>query len=90
MTMLNRSTKAMAVSSVFSEAECQLLDHLVPDLTIDQTKRSLSSNIIKVASLGSDLARINDPPPGNIVMWRGLSRFTDVVPGFEAAKDVGN
>jgi hypothetical protein len=36
------------------------------------------------------LARASDPPPGNLVMWRGLSRLTDIVLGFEAAKLVGN
>jgi hypothetical protein len=46
--------------------------------------------IIKVANLGGYLARINAPLPGNIVKWRGLSRLTDIVPGFEAAKDAGN
>jgi hypothetical protein len=90
MTMLNRSTTAMSVSSVFSETERQLLDHLVPDRGIDHTKPLLSTYIIKVARLGGYLARSNDSPPGNIVMWRGLSRLTDIVLGFEAAKDVGN
>jgi hypothetical protein len=90
MTMLNRTTTEMSVTSVFSETERQLLDHLVPDRGIDDTKRPLSDYIIKVARLGGYLARSNDSPPGNIVMWRGMSRLTDIVLGFEAAKDVGN
>jgi hypothetical protein len=90
MTMLNRSTTAMPVSVVFSETERQLLDNLVPDLRADHTTGSLSKYIVKVARLGGYLARTSDPPPGNIVMWRGLSRLTDIVLGFEAAKDVGN
>jgi hypothetical protein len=28
-----------------------------------------------------DLARANDPPPGNTVMWRGLIRITDIALG---------
>jgi hypothetical protein len=68
MTMLNRSTTAIPVSSVFSETERQLLHHLVPVRGIDRTKRSLSTYIIKVARLGGYLARANDSPPGNIVM----------------------
>jgi hypothetical protein len=88
--MLNRSTTAIPVSVVFSETERQLLDNLVPDLRTDHTRRSLSTYIVKVARLGGYLARTSDPPPGNIVMWRGLSRLTDIVLGFEAAKDVGN
>ena len=50
----------------------------------------LSSYITKVARLGGYLARASDGPPGNTVMWRGLSRLTDIALGFEAAKLVGN
>jgi hypothetical protein len=90
MTMLNRSTIALPIDTVFSETEQQLLDNLVPDRRADQLTRSLSTYIIKVARLGGYLARKNDAPPGNTVMWRGLSRLTDIVLGFEAAQDVGN
>ncbi len=91
MTMLNRSTSAAPISIAFTDTECQLLDHLVPDPAKSRSvKKSLSSYIIKVARLGGYLARATDPPPGNIVMWRGLSRLTDIVLGFEAAKLVGN
>ena len=91
MTMLNRSTSAAPTSIAFTDTECQLLDHLVPDpANTRSAKKSLSSYIIKVARLGGYLARASDPPPGNIVMWRGLSRLTDIVLGFEAAKLVGN
>jgi len=34
--------------------------------------------------------RAKDPHPGNIVIWRGLSRLTDIAIGFQIAKDVGN
>ena len=89
MTMLNRSTTTIPVTAVFSETERRLLDHLVPDCRTDKPN-PLSAYIIKVARLGGYLARNSDPPPGNIVMWRGLSRLTDIVLGFETAKDVGN
>ena len=91
MTMLNRSTSNTPISIAFTDTECQLLDHLIPDPTKNRsTKKSLSSYIIKVARLGGYLARASDSPPGNIVMWRGLSRLTDIVLGFEAARLVGN
>jgi hypothetical protein len=89
MTMLNRSTTTISVNAVFSETERQLLDHLVPNRKTDKPD-TLSAYIIKVARLGGYLARNTDSPPGNIVMWRGLSRLTDIALGFEAAKDVGN
>jgi hypothetical protein len=91
MTMLNRSSTHLPPNTVFSDTECQLLDQLVPDRPKDRSqKRSLSFYITKVARLGGYLARSSDPPPGNIVMWRGLSRLTDLMLGFDAAKDVGN
>ena len=91
MTMLNRSTSAAPASIAFTDTECQLLDHVIPDTAkIRSPKKSLSSYIIKVARLGGYLARASDPPPGNIVMWRGLSRLTNIVLGFEAARLVGN
>jgi len=91
MTMLNRSASGMAAGHVFSETERQLLDHLVPDRPGDRTaKRSLSFYITKLARLGGYLARAGDSPPGNKVMWRGLSRLTDIELGFNAAKLMGN
>jgi transposase-like protein/DDE family transposase len=91
MTMLRRSTSDAPTSIAFTDTECQLLDLLVPDPAKSRSpKKSLSSYIIKVARLGGYLARASDPPPGNIVMWRGLSRLTDILLGFEAAKLVGN
>jgi hypothetical protein len=91
MTMLNRSDSGMSAGHVFSKTERQLLDHLVPDRPADRTlKRSLSFYITKLARLGGYLARADDPPPGNKVMWRGLSRLTDIELGFNAAKLVGN
>ncbi|MGY3698965.1 MULTISPECIES: hypothetical protein [Bradyrhizobium] len=41
----------------------------------------MSHYLIKIARLGGYLARANDPPPGNLIMWRGLSRFIDIATG---------
>jgi hypothetical protein len=91
MTMINRSASSAPAAAVFTKTERRLLDHLMPDRDKDRTRRkSLPSYITKVARLGGYLARANDPPPGNIVMWRGLSRFTDIELGFNMARDVGN
>ena len=91
MTMLNRSVAGMPAGHVFSEIERQLLDHLIPDRPLEgAVKQSLSFYISKLARLGGYLARRGDPPPGNRVMWRGLSRLTDIELGFYAAKVVGN
>lgn len=44
-----------------------------------------------VAKLGGYPARKGDPPPGNMVMWRGITRLADIVLGLSIAeKIVGN
>jgi hypothetical protein len=66
-------------------------NNLIPDpAKRGSRKKSLAAYIIKVARLGGYLARASDPPPGNTVMWRGLSRLTYIVLGFEAAQNMGN
>jgi hypothetical protein len=51
----------------------------------------LSSYLTKIARLGGYLARAKDPPPGNAVMWRGMSRLIDIELGFVmGAQLVGN
>jgi len=41
--------------------------------------------------LGGYLARNHDPPPGNTVIWRGMSRLIDIETGFlMGAQHVGN
>ena len=49
------------------------------------------SGSCKVAERIPYLARAKDPPPGNAVMWRGLTRLTDIQLGFIlGAQLVGN
>ena len=92
MTMVNRAAEPAPASAVFTARERALLDELMPDLPRENNhdSRHLSRYITKVARLGGYLARAKDPPPGNIVIWRGLSRLTDITIGFQMAKDVGN
>jgi len=90
MTMLNRSDPDATPTLGLTETEIELLDHLVKDKNSPQ-RRTLSHYLTKIAKLGGYLARANDPPPGNTVMWRGLSRLTDIGLGaMIGAKIVGN
>jgi hypothetical protein len=41
-----------------------------------------------IARLGGYLARTKDPPPGNIVSERGLTRLMDIHLGFELSRRV--
>jgi hypothetical protein len=40
---------------------------------------------VQLAKLGGYLARNSDPPPGNTVIWRGLSKLIDIELGFNLA-----
>ena len=69
-----------------------LLDQLVKDKSGKSDSRlMLSLYLTKLAQLGGYLARAKDPPPGNIVIWRGMMRLTDIQLGFLiGAELVGN
>src|SRR5271170_4658348 len=92
MTMLNRSAPDAPPDLALTEAEIGLLDHLMKDKDQKPRRRkTLSHYLTKIARLGGYLARTNDPPPGNTVMWRGLSRLTDIELGaMIGAEIVGN
>ena len=73
--------------------EIAILDHFVSDTGNRQTQTgTLIFYLTKLARLGGYLARAADPPPGNTVIWRGLSRLTDIKLGAEiaAGQNVGN
>lgn len=91
MTMLNRVAPNVPPNLALTATEMCLLDHLVPDKRGPPDRKTASLYITKIARLGGYLARASDPAPGNIVMWRGLSRLTDIELGAHVgAKIVGN
>ena len=92
LTMLNRTEPDIEPALVLTEIEIKVLDRLIPDPEAgSSTPKTLSSYLTKIARLGGYLARAKDPPPGNIVMWRGLSRLNDIALGATLQiTDVGN
>jgi Transposase DNA-binding/Transposase DDE domain len=92
MTMANRTLPSAAPAIALTPIELKLLDHLVVGSNKNTSSlKNLAHYMIKIARLGGYLARAGDPPPGNIVMWRGLSRLIDITLGFSThAKIVGN
>ena len=90
--MLNRIKSDLEASLVLTELETSILDRLIPDPTAHSCPAgTLSRYLIKIARLGGYLDRAKDPPPGNIVMWRGLSRLSDIALGATLQfNDVGN
>ena len=92
MTMLQRENADEEPAAVFTENELNILDKLVkPKVHETSQARSLSNYIRKMAKLGGYLARASDPPPGNLVIWRGFSRLNDIHLGMLLGKgNVGN
>jgi Transposase DDE domain len=92
LTMINRSTEKAKASLAFTPLEINILNRLAPDKPSGTTRTpSLKSCLTQLACLGGYLNRSKDGPPGNIVMWRGMSRLTDIELGFQLAmENVGN
>ena len=93
LTMLNRSIRHAAPTLAFTALEIDLLNRLAPIRAGPKSPppASLQSSLTQLACLGGYLARANDAPPGNAVVWRGLSRLTDIALGFQlGAQNVGN
>ncbi len=74
--MLNRAAPDAPAEMALTASEIHLLDHVLT--TTPDTRKTLSYYLNKIARLGGYLARASDPPPGNLVMWRGLSRLRDI------------
>ena len=80
LTMINRTGEKLPAKLVFTETEIMILKKIVPSK--QQGKLFLNDLIVKVAQLGGYLNRSCDPPPGNSVIWRGLTKLGDVHIGF--------
>ena len=81
LTMTNRVTPDARAESVLTKTEIEILDR-VAEWT-PAAKRTVSHYVMLIAKLGGYLARTKDPPPGNMVLWRGLTRLTDIQLGYE-------
>jgi hypothetical protein len=91
-TMMQRTAQTAPATLALTRQEMNLLDRLVQTPAMQSgTTSDLSIYLRKLACLGGYLARSHDPPPGNIVIWRGLSRLTEIELGYELALEtVGN
>jgi hypothetical protein len=57
----------------------RVLDLLIHDkIASRRRKATLALYLAKIARLGGYLARAKDLPPGNAVMWREVSRLTEI------------
>lgn len=90
LTMVNRTNPQSSADQVFTETEIAILNHVAGE-SGKPAPKNVAHYLFVVAKLGGYLARKNDGPPGNTVIWRGLSRLTDIHLGVEISKQlVGN
>ena len=82
LTMTGRATPDAPPEVAFTPAEIAVLDTITGGPT-DTAERTVSHYLGEVAKLGGYLARASDPPPGNMVVWRGLTRLADLLRGYE-------
>jgi Transposase DNA-binding/Transposase Tn5 dimerisation domain len=90
LTMANRTNPKSSATAVFTVTEIAILHRLGGDPE-QPPPQNVAHYLLAVAKLGGYLNRKNDGPPGNTVLWRGLSRLTDIHLGVEISKElVGN
>ncbi len=77
LTMLHRAEPNASPAIALEPTEMLPLDELVKTKP-EARKATVSDYIIKIARLGGYLNRGSDPPPGNMVMWHGLSKLNDI------------
>jgi len=85
ITMLNRENHEHSPSIAFDDTERKILKAYFKK----ECPVALQDYIVLLARMGGYLARKNDPPPGNTVIWRGISKLYEVKNGYELA-NVGN
>jgi hypothetical protein len=92
MTMMNRLCPQANAKIALTSREISLLNHLIKAKEGKEVENGewqlLSHCLVKLAKLGGYLGRTKDPPPGNIVIWRGMSRLADIELGFKVAMQV--
>lgn len=90
LTMMNRVAPNAAPELAFTPQERRVLDHLLMKSkdTPSSSAPKLTTYLTQLTRLGGYLARASDPPPGNMVMWRGLARLTDITLGFQLGASI--
>ncbi len=85
--MINRTGKYLSPEVALTRDEIGILEKIVQD-GATRSSKTLAKYLTTIAQLGGYLARANDPPPGNMVIWRGLARLIDIQIGYLLAMEV--
>jgi hypothetical protein len=87
LTQAHRTHPETAPQAALRDREILILDRLIPSAQADEPQgKTLATYVRKLARLGGHLGRSHDPPPGAMVLWRGLSRLADIELGWDAAE----
>ena len=87
LTMAARAAPDAPPAVAFTPAEVAALNRIAGGPP-PESERTVFYYVREVAKLGGYLARAKDPPPGNMVVWRGLARLADILIGVELAQEV--
>ncbi len=87
LTMTARDKPDATPSSVFTSAEINVLDQIDASRPTPRLHdRSLAAYLLDIAMLEIAMLggyRNHDPPPGNMVIWRRLTRLHDIARGID-------
>ncbi len=87
LTMSARATPCASPETVLTPAEINVLDQIDASRPKPRTtSKTLQAYILQIAMLGGYLARSKDPPPGNMVIWRGITRLNDIALGIHISE----
>lgn len=83
VTMSARAKPDAPPENVLTFAEITALDRIDAARTRPRLQQpTLAAYLLQIAMLGGYLARKHDPPPGNMVVWRGMTRLHDITFGI--------
>lgn len=83
LTMSARAKPESAPETVLTSTEITTLDAIDAVQAKPRIlRKTLATYLLQIAMLGGYLARNHDPPPGNMVVWRGLTRLNDIAFGL--------
>ena len=85
--MINRVCPDGPPTLALTRTEITTLERLVTG-TPASSRKTVSYYLNRIAMPDSYLARKGDPPPGHMVMWRGITRLADIVLGLSIAKKI--
>ena len=83
VTTSARAKPDSAPDSVLTAAEITAINRIDVSRTRPRLKTPrLAAYLLQIAMLGGYLACKNDPPPGNMAVWRRMTRLHDIAFGI--------